>query len=71
MVINPSILRGDLYWLADVLDWWRGRHIHPHRLHRHVLKARDRLIRRDEINLVLTWGTCTMWGFWVTGTGTL
>ena len=36
-MVNPAILRSNLYRLAHVLH--RGRHgnVHPHKLHRHVL----------------------------------
>ena len=40
MVIDSTILRGDLHWLPNVLDWWRRRNIHSDKLDWHILKKR-------------------------------
>ena len=39
MVVDSTVLRGDLHRLANVLDWRRRRNIHPHKLDWHILKA--------------------------------
>ena len=38
MVVDSTVLRGDLHGLANVLDWRRHRNIHPHKLDWHILK---------------------------------
>ena len=39
MVVDSTVLRGDLHGLANVLDWRRHRNIHPHKLDWHILKT--------------------------------
>ena len=36
-MVDPAILRSNLYRLAHVLHWGRHGNVHPHKLHRHVL----------------------------------
>ena len=38
MVVDSTILRGDLHWLPDVLDWWRRRNVHSDKLDWDILK---------------------------------
>ena len=37
-MVDPAILRSNLYRLAHVLHWGRHGNVHPHKLHRHVLE---------------------------------
>ena len=41
MVVDSTVLRGDLHRLANVLvDWRRHWNVHPHKLDWHILKGR-------------------------------